>query len=418
MQLNFDFILIAFLEKWGEFMQYIISVISGKGGVGKTTVSINIAHRLARYNIKTLLVDCDVNTSGATMFYKLAGLLPKDLHDVISIRKIIQSLIDKDLFDNKISSDDLSGIKIDKNLAFIPAVNDLDHPELADYSKEDLEKIKKSFYDLLQIWNSKYNVIIFDHSAGYNNLINFMLEASTKIFLIREQNILSVEASRGVFGKIKSLSIPIVGCVNKISDEEYKNAFDEITGLIPEITAFIYDENISQKTAQGELLYQNINIGNSNRDEYVKTLDQIITFLLPEFSEIKDNYDEEMRKKEEKDKEKQSIQKMEEKRRQLEQEEIQERRRYRRLKSYFRLLHAALILVCFILALIITLITGKGIRLFLLSFLGCLVLLVCLSLYICDKRDLLDELGKYYSEILHKVLNKINLKQDSDDEDD
>ena len=141
----------------------------------------------------------------------------------------------------------MSGIKIRQESCFYSAVNDLDHPELADYSKEDLEKIKKSFYDLLQIWNSKYNVIIFDHSAGYNNLINFMLEASTKIFLIREQNILSVEASRGVFGKIKSLSIPIVGCVNKISDEEYKNAFDEITGLIPEITAFIYDENISQK---------------------------------------------------------------------------------------------------------------------------------------------------------------------------
>ena len=393
--------------------------MSGKGGVGKTTVSINVAHRLARYNIKTLLVDCDVNTSGATMFYKLAGLLPKDLHDVISIKKILQNLIvDSELFDDKISIDDLSGVEIDKNLTFIPAVNDLDHPELMGYSKEDLEKIKKSFYDLLQIWNSKYNVIIFDHSAGYNNLINFVLEASTKIFLIREQNILSVEASRGVFGKIKSLSIPIVGCVNKISDQGYKNAFDEITGLIPEITAFIYDENISKRTAQGELLYPNITSGNPNCDKYVETLEQIITFLLPEFSEIKNNYDEEIRKKEEKDKEKQSIQIMEEKRRQLAQEQMQKRRRYRRLKGYFKLLHVALIIVCFILALIITLIVGKGIRLFFLLFLVCLILLVPLSLYILNKQNLLDELEKYYSEILYKFLSKINFKQDSDDEDD
>lgn len=399
-------------------MQYIISVISGKGGVGKTTVSINIAHRLARYNIKTLLVDCDVNTSGATMFYKLAGLVPKDLHDVISIRKILHNLIDVNLFGDKNSSGDLSEIKIEENLAFIPAVNDLDHPELMGYSKEDLERIKKSFYDLLQTWNSKYNVIIFDHSAGYNNLINFILEASTKIFLIREPNILSVEASRGVFGKIKSLSIPIVGCVNKISDEEYKNAFDGITGLIPEITAFLYDENISQKTAQGELLYQNINSGNSNRDEYVKTLERIITFLLPEFSEIKDNYEEEIRKKEEEDKEKQSIKKMENRRRRLAQREMRERRRYKRLKIYFKLLHAALIPVCFILALVITFIAGKGIKSFLFSFLGWLLVLIFLSLYFFYRLDLFDELGKYYFEILHKFLNKINFKKNSDNEDD
>ncbi len=46
---------------------YTISVTSGKGGVGKTSVSVKMATELAAKNYKVLLIDCDYNLSNTAV---------------------------------------------------------------------------------------------------------------------------------------------------------------------------------------------------------------------------------------------------------------------------------------------------------------------------------------------------------------
>jgi Mrp family chromosome partitioning ATPase len=56
-----------------------IAVSSQKGGVGKTTVSINLAHAFARAGVRTLLVDADPpanSTSGV-------GFDPRNVKTII-----------------------------------------------------------------------------------------------------------------------------------------------------------------------------------------------------------------------------------------------------------------------------------------------------------------------------------------------
>jgi len=71
-------------------IQHVVAVSSGKGGVGKSTVSVNLAVALAKTGAKVGLVDCDVYGPDIPMMMGLSGdvhqfagkLLPKERHGV------------------------------------------------------------------------------------------------------------------------------------------------------------------------------------------------------------------------------------------------------------------------------------------------------------------------------------------------
>jgi len=73
-----------------EGVRHIVAVSSGKGGVGKSTVSVNLAVALARTGARVGLLDCDVYGPDIPMMMGLAGspeqverkLIPKERHGV------------------------------------------------------------------------------------------------------------------------------------------------------------------------------------------------------------------------------------------------------------------------------------------------------------------------------------------------
>lgn len=386
-------------------MREVISIVGGKGGVGKTIISVNMAHSIAGYGVKTLLVDCDINTYGATMFYRLADLIPKDLNEVVTMKKILQSIIDADIFEEHLVYANCKGLNVAENLDVIPAVNDLEHSEVLNDSKENLEKIKKTLCDLIQMWSEKYEVIIFDHSAGYNNLLDVMISISTKIVLVRESNLLSLQAARGLYKKLQSLDIPIVGYINKIPREDYKAVLDVSEGIIPECAGFKNEEIIAKKTAMGELLCQPDSLKYTCGKEYADTMERMIVFLLPEFKDIKKEYEEELDKKKE-----------EERNRELRKKEKEEQEKYRKSKKYFGMYHRVFVPVCILITVVFLIIIGKGIKLLFPVLVATMLGLIIIGGIIIHKLDLYDELAKYYSDIIDKVIKRIKQIKDIDDE--
>ncbi len=63
-------------------MGRLISVASGKGGVGKTTVTANLGVALAKYGKSTLIVDADIAMANLGLLFGLHSA-PITLHDVL-----------------------------------------------------------------------------------------------------------------------------------------------------------------------------------------------------------------------------------------------------------------------------------------------------------------------------------------------
>jgi len=75
-------------------MGSVLSIVSQKGGVGKTTTAVNLAAAFARRGLKTLIVDVKPDTNFALSVRNLAGvkLVPSNrvtARDVMDTRTVI-----------------------------------------------------------------------------------------------------------------------------------------------------------------------------------------------------------------------------------------------------------------------------------------------------------------------------------------
>ena len=69
----------------------VICITSGKGGVGKTNITTNLAFSLAQKGKKVLILDADLNLANIDV---LLGLTPKyNIHHVLSGEKTLQEVL-------------------------------------------------------------------------------------------------------------------------------------------------------------------------------------------------------------------------------------------------------------------------------------------------------------------------------------
>lgn len=141
-------------------MTRIISITGGKGGVGKTNVSLNLSLCLSKLGSRVCLFDADLGLANINI---LLGLYPEyNLEDLILKKKEIQDIIIKDY----------EGVDI------IPGSSGVE--KIANLAQVDIDRIIHSFSTL-----DEYDFFIFDTSSGISrNVISFCLAASEVVLVI------------------------------------------------------------------------------------------------------------------------------------------------------------------------------------------------------------------------------------------
>ncbi len=148
------------LQTKSECNAKVITVTSGKGGVGKTSLSVNLAIQLSRMGKKVVIFDADFGLANIEI---MLGLRPKyNLADLMYRGKGIEDIITYG----------------PENIGFISGGSGIN--ELANLTKEQVVQLIQRLGDLDKI----ADVIIVDTGAGISDTVLEFVVASEEVILV------------------------------------------------------------------------------------------------------------------------------------------------------------------------------------------------------------------------------------------
>lgn len=203
-------------------MARIIGVASGKGGVGKTTVSTNLALALRDFGKRVLLIDCNLSTPHLAYYLGVSNY-KYTLNDAL-LGKV----------------DIISTAHLKDGIRYIPA-----SLNLKDLVGVDTASFKKH---LKKLQNDKYDFIILDSAPGLGREALSVLDAAEELIFVTtpfvpmvNDVIRSAEVLKSLKG-VKNVNI-VMNMITEGSHEILSRSVTNLTGF-PVIGQISYDQNI------------------------------------------------------------------------------------------------------------------------------------------------------------------------------
>lgn len=229
----------------------VITVTSGKGGVGKSNVSVNLAIQLGRIGRKVVILDADFGLANIEV---MLGIRPKyNLADMMFRGYTIQEVI----------------CEGPENIGFISGGSGL--KEMTELNRDQLLSLVNMMYELDHL----ADVVIIDTGAGISDTVIDLVASSAEVLLIATPEPTSITDA---YALLKTLhrhgdfdsgrtSIKVVG--NRIqSYDEGKELFNKLNMVVDKflkmdmeyLGAIPYDEKLSQAVMKQQpvsLVYPN-----------------------------------------------------------------------------------------------------------------------------------------------------------------
>ncbi|RKX76334.1 MAG: MinD/ParA family protein [Spirochaetes bacterium] len=213
----------------------IIAISSGKGGVGKTNLSINLALAYAQIGKKVIVMDADLGLANVNV---VLGIIPKyNLYHLIRRQKKMRDII----------IDTNYGIKIVAGASGFSKIANLSEDERSNFIRELSEL---SFAD----------VIIIDTSAGVSNNVISFIAAADEAFIITTPEPTAITDAYGIIKiiatEIDNLNLGLKLIVNRVKSvtegkkvaERVINIAGQFLNLKVDYLGFVYEDTAVQNS--------------------------------------------------------------------------------------------------------------------------------------------------------------------------
>ncbi len=137
-----------------------ISITSGKGGVGKTSIVVNLAKILHKRGYRVLILDGDLGMANVDIMLKVRA--QKSIHDLITGRSQLNEIL----------------VEVEEGLTLIPGGSGL-------YDLQNLAVFERQFLlDQVSGLGQKYDYMLIDTSPGIDNNVLYLNAAAQEICVI------------------------------------------------------------------------------------------------------------------------------------------------------------------------------------------------------------------------------------------
>ncbi len=163
----------------------IISILNFKGGVGKTSLAINLGYKLALEGKNVLIIDCDLQANATTFL--------KDPHKPTLLDVLRETTKAVDAIQNARPNVDL-----------LPSDGNLDKaaPYIISCGNEGFYILKNQITEIAEL--EAYDFIFFDHSPSYSAITESVLLASQEMIIPCELGTFSIEGLLQMIDKLQS----------------------------------------------------------------------------------------------------------------------------------------------------------------------------------------------------------------------
>lgn len=212
----------------------IIAVSSGKGGVGKTNVTVNLAIALAKLGKKVIVIDADLGLANIDV---VLGIIPK--YNLLHVLKDDMNISDI-IVNGPMNISLLSG-----GSGIIDFVNLTD---------DQLEKLIDSF----QFLNKTHDYILIDTGAGINKSVLSFINAAGEVIVVVTPDPTSITDSYALLKNIASYEKEVNVLVNmSTSNDEAHSVYKKISlasekflNMPVKNIGFLYDDNHVTKSVR------------------------------------------------------------------------------------------------------------------------------------------------------------------------
>lgn len=207
----------------------IITVASGKGGVGKTNVSVNMALAYARLGKKVIVMDADLGLANVNV---MLNMIPKyNLYHVIRKQKTMKDIL------------------IDTEYGIQIVAGASGFSKIANLSEDERQNFIEELYTL-----SNADIIIIDTSAGVsNNVLSFVAAADDAVIVTTPEPTAITDAYgiiKIIATEIDNLNMGLKLVVNRVKTvAEAKKVADRMINIAGQFLnlkvdylGFIYDD--------------------------------------------------------------------------------------------------------------------------------------------------------------------------------